>query len=155
MALDAAVVSGILTKYPDRSCAMLPLLELAQEHYGYLTPEAMADVAQHTGASVTEVRSVASFYTMLHLEPVGEHLIELCTNVSCALLGAERLLEYLEQRLGIRCGETTPDGRFTLREVECLGLCDMAPAMHINGERFGELTPARIDELLRARGFEG
>jgi NADH-quinone oxidoreductase subunit E len=155
MALDAAAVSSILSKYPEPSCAMLPLLELAQQEYGYVTPEAMADVAQHTGASVTEVRSVASFYTMLHLEPVGEHLIELCTNISCALLGAEHLLKYLEECLGIRCGETTPDGKFTLREVECLGLCDMAPAMHINGERFGDLTPAKIDELLRARGFEG
>ncbi|MFQ6098107.1 MAG: NADH-quinone oxidoreductase subunit NuoE [Armatimonadota bacterium] len=155
MALDAAVVADILAKYPARECAMLPLLWLAQKEHGYLPPEALAEVAEYTGRSVTAVKSVASFYTMLHLEPVGEHLIEVCTNISCSLLGAERLVAHLERRLGIRCGETTADGKFTLREVECLGLCDMAPAMLINNERFGNLTPAKIDELLAERGLEG
>ena len=94
------------------------------------------------------VASVASFYSMLYRRPVGQHTIQVCTNVSCSLAGAQPLLEYLSQKLGIEPGETSPDGRFSLLEVECLGSCGTAPAMQVNDAYYENLTEARIDEIL-------
>ena len=120
----AAEVEEIAAQYPQRRSAILPALRLAQEaHGGWLPPEAFEEVGDALGFTPAYCRSVASFYDMFHLEPVGRHLVEICTNVSCALVGAQQVVEAFEQELGVRPGETTEDGEVTLRAVECLGGC--------------------------------
>ncbi len=138
----------IVARYPDRRSAMLPALDLAQRELGYLTPEAYQWVAAALDTSPTWVAGVASFYTMLRKEPVGQYLVQVCTNLSCSLLGAQTLVDHLRQRLGIDVGGTTPDGLFTLLTVECLGSCATAPAMQVNDRYYEQLTPERVDEIL-------
>jgi NADH-quinone oxidoreductase subunit E len=105
-------------------------------------------VAEVMGLPPTEVASVASFYTMFNRQPVGENLIQVCTNISCSLLGAEHIVEYIKNRLGIDVGETTPDNKFTLVTVECLGSCGTAPMMQINDTYYENLTEEKIDQIL-------
>ncbi len=138
----------IVARYPDKRSAMLPALAIAQREQGYLTPEAYAWVAEALDTSPTWVASVASFYTMLRKEPAGRYLVQVCTNLSCSLVGAQPLLEYLQEKLGIKVGETTPDGLFTLTTVECLGSCSTAPVMQVNDCYYEQLTRERIDEIL-------
>lgn len=138
----------VVARYPEKRSAMLPALEIAQREQGYLTPEAYQWVAEALGTSPTWVAGVASFYTMLRQEPAGRYLIQVCTNLSCSLLGAQSLVDYLQERLGIRVGETTPDGLFTLMTVECLGSCATAPVMQINDRYYERLTRERVDEIL-------
>jgi len=138
----------IITRYPDKRSAMLPALAIAQREQGHLTPEAYRWVADALDTSPTWVASVASFYTMLRKEPAGRHLVQVCTNLSCSLLGAQRLVDYLSERLCIELGETTPDGLFTLTTVECLGSCATAPVMQVNERYYERLTCERIDEIL-------
>jgi len=138
----------LVARYPDKRSAMLPALAIAQREQGYLTPEAYEWVAKALDTTPTWVASVASFYTMLREEPVGKYLIQVCTNLSCSLVGAKPLLLYLQERLGIRVGETTPDGLFTLATVECLGSCATAPVMQVNDRYYERLTRERIDEIL-------
>lgn len=138
----------VIARYPDKRSAMLPALAIAQRELGHLTPEAYEWVAAALDTSPTWVASVASFYTMLQKEPVGTYLIQVCTNLSCSLLGAQSLVDYLCERLGIAVGETTPDGLFTLITVECLGSCATAPVMRVNEEYYEQLTPERIDDIL-------
>jgi NADH-quinone oxidoreductase E subunit len=141
----------ILQHYPDRKSAMLPALWIAQREYGgYLPPEAIAEVAYRLGRSYAEVEGVATFYTMYNKQPVGKYMLEVCTNLSCMLCGAYRILEYLQQKLGIQLGETTPDGLFTLTEVECLNNCGDAPVMQVGDIYCRRLTPETIDALLEA-----
>jgi len=140
----------ILRHYPDRKSAMLPALWIAQREYGgYLPPEAIAEVAYRLGRSYAEVEGVATFYTMYNKQPVGKYMLEVCTNLSCMLCGAYRILEYLQQKLGIQLGETTPDGLFTLTEVECLNNCGDAPVMQVGDIYCRRLTPEKIDEILK------
>jgi len=141
-------LQAIVARYPDKRSAMLPALAIAQREQGYLTPEAYEWVAAALDTSPTFVASVASFYTMLRKEPAGKYLIQVCTNLSCSLLGAQSLMDYLQEKLGIRVGETTPDGLFTLIKVECLGSCATAPVMQINDRYYEGLTRERIDEIL-------
>ena len=150
-------LARILERYPpeNRSAAMLPALRLCQELLGHLTPEAMDLVASRLEVPPTRAREVATFYSMLHLEPHGRHLLEVCTNVSCCLRGGEQALAYLEKKLGIRAGETTSDKRFTLREVECLASCGTAPAMQVNEEYVEQLTPQKLDQLLDRLASQG
>ncbi len=138
----------IVARYPDKRSAMLPALDLAQRELGYLAPEAYQWVAEALDTSPTWVASVASFYTMLRKEPVGRYLIQVCTNLSCSLLGAQSLVDYLQEQLGIQVGGTTPDGLFTLTKVECLGSCATAPVMQINERYYEGLTRERIGEIL-------
>ncbi len=138
----------LIARYPDKRSAMLPALEIAQREQGYLTPEAYEWVAQALDTSPTWVASVASFYTMLRKEPAGRYLVQVCTNLSCSLLGAQSLVDYLKQRLGIDVGETTADGLFTLTTVQCLGSCATAPVMQINERYYEQLTCERVDEIL-------
>ena len=138
----------VVARYPDKRSAMLPALAIAQREQGYLTPEAYEWVAAALDTSPTWVASVASFYTMLRKEPVGKYLIQVCTNLSCSLVGAQPLLVHLQERLGIKPGETTPDGLFTLATVECLGSCATAPVMQVNDRYYERLTSERIDEIL-------
>ena len=142
-------IRRICDEYPDRQSALLPALYLAQQDYcGWLPEEAFDEVAEVMGLPPTKVASVATFYTMLNRKPVGRHLIQVCTNISCSLMGAEHLLSYLSRKLGIEVGETTDDGRFTLLEVECLGSCGTAPMMQVDDEYHENLTEEKVDQIL-------
>lgn len=135
-------------KYPDPKSALLTALHVAQREHGWLSLEIMRDVAEVMDLPPTEVASVASFYTMFNRQPVGENLIQVCTNISCSLLGAEHIVEHLKSKLGIDVGETTPDNKFTLVTVECLGSCGTAPMMQINDTYYENLTEEKIDQIL-------
>lgn len=144
-----AEIRRIREEYPGGESAVLPALELAQrEHGGWLPTEAIDEVAEVLGLSPTRVGAVASFYTLFHRKPVGRHVIYVCTNVACSLLGAEHLLDYIGRKLGIGPGETTADGQFTLEEVECLGSCGTAPMMQVDDVYYENLTEAEIDRVL-------
>jgi NADH-quinone oxidoreductase subunit E len=137
------------SRYPQPQSALLPALHLAQrECDGWLSDEVMAQVAEVMGLPLAKVRSVASFYTMFNRQPVGKYLVQVCTNLSCSLLGAEHIVEHLKRKLGTEVGETTPDGLFTLLEVECLGACGTAPMMQINDTYYENLTIERVDDIL-------
>jgi NADH-quinone oxidoreductase subunit E len=135
--------------YPERASAVLPGLWLAQKRFGYISQEAVAAVARELEVPESEVAGAASFYTMFHLEPVGRYVIQVCCTLSCSLLGADALLEHLKRKLGIGVGETTPDGRFTLKKVECLAACGSGPMLQINEEKFHEnLDLEAVDRLI-------
>ena len=144
-----AEIRKIRDEYPDPQSAMLPALALAQRDYGGWLPEAAFDeVAAVLDLPATQVAATATFYTLFHKQPVGRHVLWVCTNIACSLLGAEHLVEYLGRKLGIAVGETTPDGRFTLLEAECLGSCGTAPMMQVNDAYYENLTEAKIDRIL-------
>jgi NADH-quinone oxidoreductase subunit E len=137
--------------YPQSRSATLPALRLAQERYGWLSPEAFREVAEGLGETPAYCMAVASFYDMFHLEPVGTHLVEVCTNVSCALVGAQQVLEAFESELGVRAGQTTPDGNVTLRTIECAGGCGWGTVVAVDHRYRERLTaadvPALVEEL--------
>ncbi len=142
-------IRKIRDEYPDPQSALLPALRLAQQDYGGWLPEAAFDeVAAVMGLTSTKVAAVATFYTMFNKEPVGRHLVQVCTNLACSLLGAEHILAYIGRKLGIGVGETTADGKFTLLEVECLGSCGTAPMMQVDDAYYENLTEAKIDQIL-------
>jgi len=134
---------------PDRSqAAMLPALQLAQRILGWLPPEVLELVAARLDVPAARVREVATFYSMLRPSPCGRHVVEVCTNLSCSLRGAETLLAHLEAKLGVRAGATTDDKRVTLREAECLASCGTAPCLVVDEELHENLTPEKVDRLL-------
>ena len=135
-------------RYPQPRSALLPALDIAQREAGYLSPEVLREVAGLLGISPIEAASVASFYTMFNRRRVGRYLVQVCTNLSCSLMGAEHILESLRRKLGIDVGETTPDGQFSLMTVECLGSCGTAPMMQVNDEYFENLTEERLYQIL-------
>jgi len=143
-----ARIHNLKAKYPSARSALLPALAAAQREHGWLSPEVMAEVAEVMELPPVEVASVASFYTLFNRRPVGRHLIQVCTNISCSLLGAEHIVEHLKKKLGIEVGETTPDGKFTLLEVECLGSCGTAPVMQVDETYYERLTPEKVNEVL-------
>jgi len=142
-----------LTRYPIKRAAIMPALWLAQEEFGWLSNDTMEYVAGLLELPPAFVASVASFYTMYNKRPVGRHHVQVCTNLSCALRGADTIVECLRSRLGIGLGETTADGRFTLSEVECLGSCGTAPMMQVDDDFWENLTEestlAVVDRLAR------
>ena len=138
----------LATRYPDRKAVILPALHLAQKEFGYVSDDAIVYIAGLVGASPAEIEGVATFYTMYNRKPVGKYHVQICRNISCSLLGAEHLIEHLSAKLGIRPGETTPDGKFTLTKVECLGSCGTAPVMQVNDEYHEHLTVESIDRIL-------
>ncbi len=135
-------------KYPRKTAQMLPALHAAQEELGWLPAEAMDEIAAYLGVHPAQVREVATFYTMYNTKPVGRYHLKICTNVACTLRGAERIVKYCENSLGIKVNETTPDGKFTLSEEECLGACGTAPAMTINDDYHENLDETKIDRIL-------
>ena len=135
-------------RYPDINSLMLPSLWIVQEQEGWISLEAMEYIADRLKVSKADVYSVASFYTMFKLEPKGEYHICLCKTASCKLRGSEKLLKHLEDKLGIKAGETTKDGKFSLEEVECLGACGYAPAMSLNDKYYENLTTEKVDNIL-------
>jgi NADH-quinone oxidoreductase E subunit len=145
-------IRKIAAKYPHSSSAVMPALRLAQEaHGGWLPPEALREVADALDLTAAEVKAVATFYDMYNLEPVGRHLVEVCTNLSCALAGAKQVVDAFENELGIPPGETSEDGQVTFRLIECAGGCGYAPVVVVD-HRYREPTgpedvPALVEEL--------
>ena len=141
-----------LTKYPAdrRQAAVMSALRIAQAEKGWLSNETIAWVADYLGIPAIAAMEVATFYNMYELEPVGRHKITVCTNISCMLRDSDAIVDHLKQRLGIGFNETTPDGKFMLKEGECMGTCGGAPLFHINNTRMCEfLTPDKVDDILK------
>ncbi len=141
-------VDEILSRYPKKEAAILPVLHLTQQEFGCISADEEKMVAQILEVKPIKVREVVTFYTMLNREPVGKYHIQVCSNLSCTLLGAESLTDYLKKKLGVELGETTEDKKFTLSTVECLGACEQAPCMMVNFEYCGNLDEKKIDEIL-------
>ena len=141
-------IQKVAAKYPESRSAVLPALRMAQERHGWLSTEALREVADALDVTPAYCKSVASFYDMFHLQPVGRHLVEVCTNVSCALVGAQQVLEAFQSELGIHAGETTEDGKFTVTMVECLGSCGTAPMMQIGFDYYENLSAEKVDEII-------
>ncbi len=141
-------VEEIKKRYPTAKAALLPVLWFAQEQYGWISQEAMKEVARLLNIPYGHVLGVVSFYSMFHDKPIGKHHLQICTNVSCQLLGAEKIVDYISQKCGIKVGETSVDKKYTLTEVECLGSCGTAPMMQVNDEYFENLTKEKIDLIL-------
>jgi NADH-quinone oxidoreductase E subunit len=137
-----------VARYPKKEAAILPVLYLAQQEFGYLGSEAIEYVARLMGQSPARVHGVVSFYTMLKTKPIGRHHIQVCRTLPCALRGAEQLTGFIKKTLGIEVGQTTDDGRFTLSEVECLASCGTAPMMQVNDDYYENLTDDKVTEIL-------
>jgi NADH-quinone oxidoreductase subunit E len=144
----AKEVDGIIARYPDRRAALLPVLWIAQREWGFISKEAMEYVAGIIGVPPSEVYSVVSFYTMYKPRPEGRFVFQVCTNISCSLGGGDRIVQHLEKRLGVRLGETTRDGLFTLKSVECLACCEHAPAVQVNATNHYGVTEESMDQLI-------
>jgi NADH-quinone oxidoreductase subunit E len=141
-------IDGIVAKYPNSRSAALPLLFLVQSVEGYVSEEGMKDVADILGLTSAQVLATASFYTMLKKRPQGDYLISVCRNISCTHLGSRRVLNTLEERLGVSAGDTTADGRFSLESAECLATCDGAPSLQINYEDFYRVSSEDAVDLV-------
>ncbi|MHB9037174.1 MAG: NADH-quinone oxidoreductase subunit NuoE [Armatimonadota bacterium] len=140
-----------LKNLPTRRSGCIDALRIVQKHRGWVSDEAINDLADVLGMSRAEIDSVATFYNLIFRQPVGKHVIMVCDSVSCWVMGEERLIDHLQRKLGIKPGETTPDGLFTLLPTVCLGHCEQAPVMMLDGEIVGNLTEEKIDEILAKR----
>lgn len=140
----------IIARYPEgkQKSALLPILHLAQEQHGWVSPETMDFVADLLSIQPVEVYEVATFYTMFHLEPVGKHVIEYCRTGPCCTMGGEEVYAHLKEKLGIEAGETTTDGLFTVKEVECLAACGWGPCFQIREKYYMHLTNDKVDEII-------
>jgi NADH-quinone oxidoreductase E subunit len=145
----AEEVQKVAATYPDRHSAILPALRMAQErHDGWLPPEALREVADALRVTPAYCQAVASFYDMFHLERVGRHLVEVCTNISCALVGAQQVVEAFAEELGVSPGETSGDGEFTLRTIECAGGCGRAVVASIDGRYREPVRPEDVPQIV-------
>jgi NADH-quinone oxidoreductase subunit E len=142
-------VQEIAAQYPVRRSAVMPALHLAQERYGWLPPDALREVAEALDLTPAYCQAIASFYDMYHLEPIGVHLIEVCTNISCALVGAQQVLESFEDELGIHAGETTADGQVTLRMLECAGGCGWGTVVAVDHRYHEPVLPDDVPLIVR------
>ncbi len=145
-----ALVKDMITRYPQgkQKSALLPVLHVAQDQWGWLSSEVMDHVAELLSIEPIEVYEVATFYTMFHLQPVGKNVIEYCRTGPCCLMGAESVYDHLQQKLGITTGETTADGLFSLKEVECLAACGWGPVFQIREKYYMNLTNERVDSII-------
>lgn len=145
-----AQIDNEIVKYPPehKQSAVMAALRIAQEEQGWLSVPVMDFIADYLGLRPIQVYEVASFYSMYDLKPVGKHKISVCTNISCMLCGSDSIVAHLEKKLGIKLGETTSDGKFTLKEVECLAACGGAPMFQIGKQYYENLTPEKIDQIL-------
>jgi len=141
-------IGEVAARYPKKAAALLPVLHLVQNEVGCIGPEEERFVAGLLGLNPMRVREVVTFYTMISTRPLGRYHIQVCSNLSCRLLGGETVLGYLQEKLGIGVGETSADRKFTLSAVECLGACEMAPCLMVNFDYYGQLDRAKIDEIL-------
>ncbi|HXH57636.1 NAD(P)H-dependent oxidoreductase subunit E [Iamia sp.] len=143
-----ALAREIIGRYPRPKSALIPLLHLAQEQEGYVAEDAMEHLAELVGATPAEVLGTCSFYEMFKREPVGTYVVNICTNISCLLMGGEELLAHAEETLGIRSGSTTPDGTFTIEDVECIAACTEAPCLQVNYRYRHKITHDSFDALV-------
>ncbi|MGI8826119.1 MAG: NADH-quinone oxidoreductase subunit NuoE [Chloroflexota bacterium] len=158
-------IRAVEARYPERRSALLPALHIAQNELGWLSREAMEDVAAALDLDPDQVEEVATFYTMYYKQPVGTYVLEVCKTLPCSILGADEIIDYISLKLGIKPGETTSDGMFSLFRVECLAACHRAPVMQVNHRYYQDLTAEKVDGLIEAarsrqlraggaRGFE-
>ena len=138
----------MLTHYPSKRSVLVPTLLYAQDEVGYLSDEAIAEIAQRLELKELEVRNVISYYSMLTTKPRGKYNVQVCTNIACILRGADDLFEHCQKKLGLRHKQTSPDGQFSLEEVECIGACSWAPAMQVNYDFHENLTTEKVDQIL-------
>jgi len=143
-----AEIDRHLAKYPVTRSAILPLMFIVQRERGYLDPPGIAYLAKRLSLRITDIWEVATFYSMLHTKPIGKYHIQICRTLSCKIMGADKITKHCADKLGIKPGETTADGRFTISEVECLGSCGTAPMFQVNFDYHENLTPEKIDQIL-------
>ena len=151
-AKSRAEIDRWIAKYPPdhkRSAVMAALRIVQDQNGGWLSSDLIEAVAEYLEMPPVEVHEVATFYTMYDLKPVGRHKVCVCTNISCQLRGSDKIMEHLRKKLGVKVGETTPGGKFTLKEVECLGACVGAPMMMVDRTYYEDLTPEKVDEILK------
>lgn len=144
----AARFDKLVTLYPRRRSALIPMLLYAQDEIGYVSDAAIAEIGHRLDITVLDVRNVLTYYSMLRTKPVGKYNVQVCTNISCMLRGGQELFQHCKNRLGIGHKQTTPDGMFSLEEVECIGACSWAPAIQVNYDFHDELTPESLDAVL-------
>ncbi len=143
--------ADMLTHYPIKRSVLVPFLLYVQDELGYLTDEAIAEIAGRLELTPLEVRNVISYYSMLRTRPAGKYNVQVCTNISCLLRGGEEILDYAKKKLGVTQNKgITPDGMFSVEEVECIGACSWAPAMQVNYDFHENLTPEKVDEIIDA-----
>lgn len=141
-------INGIRHQFPTEQAMLIPLLHQIQNEYGWVSMESMKSAGEFLNLPLSKVREVASFYTMFKLEPQGKVDLQICTNISCWLNGADKLVACAEKRLGINCGETTKDGKFTLSQVECLAACGTAPALMMNEDYYENIDVPQLNKIL-------
>jgi NADH-quinone oxidoreductase E subunit len=141
-------IEHLRKRYPTSQALVLPALWIAQEQYGHLSEETMKEVAELLNVPYGHILGVVTFYTMLHDKPVGKRHVEVCTNVSCMLRGSDKVLAHLEKRLGLKAGETSTDGKWTLSETECMGSCGTAPMFAVGDEYYENLTIDKVDRII-------
>lgn len=141
-------IEGELGHYPTKQAVCIDAMKIVQRHRGWVSDESLRDIGELLEMSSADLDGVATFYNLIFRKPVGRHVVMLCDSVSCWIMGYERMRGHLTSRLGIQFGETTPDNRFTLLPIVCLGACDHAPAMIVNNNLHGDLDPKKIDKLL-------
>ncbi len=144
----ASDIEKTLAKYPSKRSAVMPLLHIAQQEHGYCDDNAIREVAEILELDPTEVKSIVGFYTMFYEEPTGQYVIEVCDDLPCALRGADEFVSHCEHKLGVKAGQTTPDGKFTLRTVMCIAACHRAPVAQVNTEYRYSLTPESFDQMI-------
>jgi len=147
-----AKIAKLLSSYPPgrQRGALVPMLMFTQDEVGAITQEVIEEIAKRIGILPLQVEEVLSYYSMLHRKPLGKHHVQICTNISCMLVGGAELWEYACRKVGLGNKETTPDGRISIEEVECIGACSWAPALQVNYDFHHNVTPAKLDEILDA-----
>ncbi|MBA4312400.1 MAG: NADH-quinone oxidoreductase subunit NuoE [Chlorobiaceae bacterium] len=142
-------INALKKQFPDNKSLTIPALHIAQEQFGWVSEDSMKEIASLLNLPESHVIGVATFYSMFNKKPVGQYHIQVCTNVSCQLLGSEKISQYICNKFNIKVGETTSDKKFTVSEVECLGSCGTAPMMQVNDDYYENLTPEKIDHILQ------
>ena len=145
-----AEIDRHIAKYPSKRSAILPLMFIVQRERGYLDPPGVSYLANRLSLRITDIWEVATFYSMLQTKPAGRYHIQICKTLSCKIMGEGKITDHVSKKLGIRPGETTPDGKFSLSLVECLGSCGTAPMFQINFDYHENLTPEKVDQILDA-----
>ncbi len=149
---ETRAIEAEVTHLPDRESAAIDALLIVQEKRGWISDQSLAAIARLLGMSTADLDSIATFYNLIYRQPVGEHVVMVCDSVSCYVMGCDRLRAAVEDRLGIKPGQTTGDGRFTLLPIVCLGACDRAPAMQIDRTLYGPVEPDDLDRIFAVRG---
>jgi len=141
-------IEAELAHYPTKQSVCIDAMQIIQRHRGWVSDESLKDLAEFLGMSVADLDGVATFYNLIFRKPVGRHVVMVCDSVSCWIMGYERVRDQMSKRLGVKMGETTSDGRFTLLPIVCLGTCDHAPAMMVDGDLHRDLDPQKLDGIL-------